>query len=79
MHSIVRAAIFSLLLASVPVVRAETVEWIRQFGTNRSEPSFSVAADPLGNVFVSAETLGSLAGPNSGPSGNSLDIALFQV
>jgi hypothetical protein len=46
--------------------RAETVEWIRQFGTELSDQASSVSADELGNVFVSGSTSGSLGGVNAG-------------
>jgi hypothetical protein len=72
MKSFTRLVSFSFVLAVVAVVRAENVEWIRQFGTSDSDRSFAISADVLGNVFVSAETLGSLAGPNAG----SVDVVL---
>jgi Beta-propeller repeat len=62
----------SFVLGLASVARSESIEWIRQFGTNDSDRSFAISADPLGNVFVSAETLGSLAGANAG----SVDIVL---
>lgn len=37
--------------------------WIRQIGTNANEWSTSVSADSLGNVYISGNTFGSLAGP----------------
>jgi Beta-propeller repeat len=72
MNSFSRFIPFSFVLAFATVARTQIVEWIRQFGTNDSDRSFAISADPLGNVFVSAETLGSLTGPNAG----SVDIVL---
>ncbi len=40
--------------------------WTRQFGTSRTDHSYGVAADPLGNVFISGYTTGSLGGPYAG-------------
>lgn len=42
------------------------VEWIRQFGTLRSEFSPGVAVDDLGNAYISGTTGNSLGGPNAG-------------
>ena len=45
-----------------------TFEWIQQFGTTRSDSAHSVAADGLGNVYVSGQTSGNLGGDNAGSS-----------
>ena len=63
-----------LLIAFAIHARAENTEWVRQFGTETVDNSYGVAADKLGNVFVSAETLGDLGGPNAG----SYDSALLK-
>ena len=38
------------------------IQWLRQFGTTAGEVGEAIAADPLGNVFVTGATGGSLAG-----------------
>jgi hypothetical protein len=43
--------------------------WGRQLGTDGTEEYGSVSADPLGGVYVSGRTTGSLGGPNAGPGG----------
>jgi hypothetical protein len=43
------------------------VSWMRQLGTTRGDYGYGVAADALGNVYVSGETRGDLAGINAGP------------
>jgi hypothetical protein len=40
--------------------------WTRQLGTSRWDESRGVAADGLGNVYISGVTKGSLSGPNAG-------------
>jgi len=40
--------------------------WTRQIGTTSSDFSYSVAADGLGNAYISGYTWGSLGGPNAG-------------
>ncbi len=45
---------------------AGTLEWTRQFGSNREDVSVGVATDALGNVYISGNTRGSLDGPNAG-------------
>src|SRR5262245_57540658 len=64
--------LLGLSLKFVSPARGESVEWVRQFGTDVSDRSYGVAADKLGNVYVSVETLGSLGGPIAG----AVDIAL---
>jgi hypothetical protein len=66
MRSFSRWFVIGVLAAFTVHARAENFEWVRQFGTDTFDRSFSVAADKLGNVFVSAETLGDLGGPNAG-------------
>jgi hypothetical protein len=43
-----------------------TLLWKRQLGTNDGDKSWSVAADALGNAYISGYTLGSLDGSNAG-------------
>ncbi|MGD9636817.1 MAG: SBBP repeat-containing protein [Pirellulales bacterium] len=43
-----------------------TPEWTRQLGTTATDISRDVAADGLGSVFITGETLGNLGGPNAG-------------
>lgn len=40
--------------------------WTRQFGTNRHDYGIAIAADNLGNVFVTGTTFGDLGGPHTG-------------
>ena len=59
----------ALVFAAVAGAQAEppyAIEWMRQLGTSASDYSQGVAADPLGNVFISGLTRGSLGGPNAG-------------
>lgn len=44
------------------------VDWTRQLGSTASEQSYSVAADGLGNVYISGNTDGPLVGPSAGSS-----------
>lgn len=41
-------------------------QWSRQLGTSASDISVSVAADGLGNVYISGRTFGSLGGAHAG-------------
>jgi formylglycine-generating enzyme required for sulfatase activity len=43
-----------------------TLEWTRQLGTSANEIGLGVAADRLGNVYISGGTAGSLDGVNAG-------------
>ena len=43
-----------------------TLLWTEQLGTSSQDPSSSVSADGLGNVYFSGWTWGSLGGPNAG-------------
>ena len=52
-------------LLLVPV-KAQTPGWKRQLGTSDSDASSSVATDSNGNVYISGDTTGSLAGANQG-------------
>ena len=59
----------ALVCAAAAGAQAEppyVIEWTRQLGTSERDCSFGVAADPLGNVFISGFTWGSLGGPNAG-------------
>jgi hypothetical protein len=47
-------------------VSAASPEWIRQFGGSDSDVSWTVTADPLGNVFIGGHTANSLNGSNAG-------------
>lgn len=40
--------------------------WLRQFGTKFLELGIGVAADSVGNVYLTGYTVGSLGGPNAG-------------
>jgi len=42
--------------------RAETVEWIHQFGSSTSDEASDIATSPTGDVFVAGTTLGDLGG-----------------
>ncbi len=43
-----------------------TLQWTRQFGTDRDDLGFIVSADGLGSVYMTGYTEGSLGGPNAG-------------
>jgi uncharacterized delta-60 repeat protein len=45
---------------------AGTLLWIRQLGTSAQDHGYAVAADSMGNVYISGSTSGSLGGPNAG-------------
>ena len=56
-----------LLVTLLPVpVKAQTLSWKRQLGTFDSDESRGVATDSKGNVYISGDTTGSLAGANQG-------------
>ena len=59
-------ALLSFTLCSISSARAQTLEWIQQFGTSEAESVTGVSADGLGNVYIAGETKGSLGGPNAG-------------
>jgi hypothetical protein len=42
------------------------VEWIRQLGSSKLDNSYGVATDSNGNVYISGDTQGNLAGTNKG-------------
>ena len=68
-RTIIAAA--ALALAAATGAQAEPpypIEWARQLGTSAGDYSLGVAADPLGNVFITGGTCGSLGGPNAGRS-----------
>ena len=52
--------------ALIKVAADGTRQWTRVFGTDRPDSAFGVAADALGNAYVTGYTLGSLAAPNGG-------------
>ncbi len=45
---------------------AQNIEWTRQLGTSDRDDARSVAADALGNVYITGTTWGSLGGPHAG-------------
>jgi hypothetical protein len=45
---------------------AGTLQWTRQLGTPEWDIGVGVSADGLGNIYISGNTTGSLAGPNTG-------------
>ena len=45
---------------------AQTLEWIRQFGTSELDQGWGVSADGSGNIYISGRTRGNLRGPNNG-------------
>jgi hypothetical protein len=56
-----------LLLASwTSPAASQTVDWIRQFGTDKGEWAEAVSADSVGNVYVSGWTSSDLGGQNAG-------------
>lgn len=57
---------FLLVLGSATVAPAQTLEWVRQFGTDSQDISYALAADALGNVYTSGETGGDLGSQNQG-------------
>ena len=59
-------ALLSFILCFVSSARAQTLEWIRQFGTSRGDFAYGLSADGLGNVYIAGDTQGSLGGPNAG-------------
>jgi|GEM_PF-2133856 len=54
---------------------AGTRQWIKQMGTWGDDYARGIAADGLGNVFITGETNGSLGGPNAG--GKDLFVAKY--
>ena len=63
--SVLASIILSFPITAVPA-RAQTIEWIRQFGTNRQDQGLAVAKGPSG-VYVAGTTLGVFPGEtNSG-------------
>jgi hypothetical protein len=57
-----------LATGSIHVARAQTLDWVRQFGTSEEEEARGVTADGLGSVFVVGSTRGDLGGPTLGGS-----------
>jgi len=56
--------LFALVVSTIS--RAESLEWIHYSGSTDIDRGLGVAADQLGNVFLTGLTLGNLAGPNQG-------------
>ena len=64
---IVASIIVSFLFTSIPA-RAQTIEWVRQFGTDRQDQGLAVAKGPSG-VYVTGNTIGVLPGQSiAGPA-----------
>ena len=61
--SIVLALLVSFVVSSVPAY-AQTIEWVRQFGTNRRDEGLAVAKGPSG-VYVTGNTVGVFPGESS--------------
>jgi hypothetical protein len=60
---IVFSLIVSFIVSCVPV-HAQTMEWVRQFGTNRKDEALAVAKAPSG-VYVTGDTIGVLPGESA--------------
>ncbi|MEO2048859.1 MAG: SBBP repeat-containing protein [Pirellulales bacterium] len=43
-----------------------SLQWASQLGTSNYDTSLGISVDPLGNVYLSGRTRGSLGGPNAG-------------
>ena len=50
--------------------------WVQQFGSTLLDTSYGVATDPLGNVFVTGYTMGSIP-PNSSHSGSDIFLVKY--
>jgi hypothetical protein len=61
--SIVLFIVISFVMSSVPA-QAQDIEWVRQFGTNRSDQGLAVAKGPSG-AYVTGHTIGVLPGQGS--------------
>src|SRR5436190_13593029 len=61
--SIVLSLLISFVVSSVPA-DAQTIEWVRQFGTSRRDEGLAVAKGPSG-VYVTGHTVGVFAGESS--------------
>ena len=60
-------ALFVMLFCGTPTLAsAQTVDWIRHFGSSVKDFCSSVSADRLGGVYVSGYTEGNLGGINAG-------------
>ncbi len=56
-----------LILATAPMVQGQSLEWMRQFGTeDHTDQAFGVSADGLGNVYVTGSTSSNLGGTQYG-------------
>ena len=51
---------------SSTVATAQTIQWLRQFGTSGIDDAWDISADGLGNVYVTGGTEGDLSGTNAG-------------
>ncbi len=58
--------VYILLATIAPPAWGQNWQWINHFGTTSLENEVAVAADAMGNVFVTGATRGSLAGTNAG-------------
>jgi beta-propeller repeat-containing protein len=56
---------------------AQTLEWIRQFGSIETDSANSISVDALGNVFITGYTMGNLEGINSG--GNDVFLSKYNA
>ncbi len=65
-RTIIAAALVFAAAAGAQAEEPYAIEWSRQLGTSRNDSGNGVATDPLGNVFISGRTEGSLGGPNAG-------------
>jgi len=63
------ALLATFAISSVNTTCAQTVEWVRQLGTDFEDQSNGISVDRLGNVFISGETGGDLEGVNASEGG----------
>ncbi len=63
-----RLAVTLLLGAPLAPALAQNLQWTRQIGTAVDENAYGVAADPVGNTYVTGYTYGDFGGPNAGLS-----------
>jgi hypothetical protein len=60
------AVTMSLALGLAAATKGQTLEWVRQFGSERDDASYGVSMDSLGNTYVSGIVGGILEGPGAG-------------